>query len=72
MLEYNPIKPSGKESWIDYADFPKNTTLLLPLEILAYNLTCEEMDFNLVAYAFEEVNGQNNFKNRAYLGNMTC
>ena len=71
MLEYNPIKPSGKESWIDDSFSPKNTTLLLPFEILSDNLTCGEMDFNLIANGYEEVNGKVAYISTD-LGKMTC
>ena len=54
----NILKPEGVESYIDDPEFPKDTTHLFPIEIVAISLKCEDMNITLI--------GMPN------LGNMTC
>ena len=46
--QYNVQSPFGPESWIDDPDFPKNTSLLFPLEILTRNLTCDDLNLSMI------------------------
>ena len=55
---------------IDDADFPKNDALLVPLEIIVKNVTCEDLNITLIAEHIEYLHG--NVTKTTNLGNMTC
>ena len=53
---YRVEKPSGVESYIDYHNLPKHITQLFPFGILVSNLTCEDLNFTIIAYERKELN----------------
>ena len=50
---YNLQVPSGRESYLETKHYPKNQSFLFPLFVNTVNVTCDELQIDVLSYVWK-------------------